>query len=115
MSTDCERDRKLDVGSYVEASTDAIVTNDNTERTRSCIAGGPVGNRQGLVKYFDIKSGKILHRPTLTQLPWPADNRLIKKMRHVARRGRARSKRAAPIFSTEKERTLIGKMMTFLI
>ena len=46
LSTDYKRDCKVDVGSYVEASTNAIVTNDNKERTRSCIALGPVGNRQ---------------------------------------------------------------------
>ena len=50
----------------MEASTDAVVTNDNTERTRSCIALGPVGNRQGSVKCFDIETGKILHRRTVT-------------------------------------------------
>ena len=49
----------MDIGSYVEASTDAAVTNDNTERTRSCDGLGPVGNRQGSVKCFDIESGKF--------------------------------------------------------
>ena len=69
LSTDYERDCKVDIGSYVEAITDTTVTNDNTERTRSCIALGPVGNRQVSVKCFDIKSGKILHRRTVTKLP----------------------------------------------
>ena len=32
LSTDYERDCKVDIGSCVEASTDATVTNDNTER-----------------------------------------------------------------------------------
>ena len=59
LSTDYNRDCKVDIGSYVEASTDAVVTNGNTERTRSCVALGPVGNRQGSVKCFDIESGKI--------------------------------------------------------
>ena len=49
LSTDYERDCKVDIGSYVEASTDATVTNDSTERTESCIALGSVGNRQGSV------------------------------------------------------------------
>ena len=62
LSTDYDRDCKVDIGSYVEASTDATATNDNTERTRSCVALGPVGNRQGSVKCFDIESGKILHQ-----------------------------------------------------
>ena len=38
LSTDYERDCKVNVGSYVEASTDAIMTNDNTESTSSCVA-----------------------------------------------------------------------------
>ena len=46
LSTEYKRDCKVDIGSYVEASTDATVTNDNTERARSCIALGPVDNRQ---------------------------------------------------------------------
>ena len=71
-----ERDCKIDIGSYVEAGTDATVTNDNTERMRSCVALGPVGNKQGSVKCFDVESGKILHRRTVTQLPWSPDNRL---------------------------------------
>ena len=33
LSTDFNRDCKVDIGSYVEASTDAVVTNDNTEHT----------------------------------------------------------------------------------
>ena len=49
LSTGYERDCKIDIGSYVEAGTDATVTNDNTERTRSCVALGPVGNKQGSV------------------------------------------------------------------
>ena len=70
LSIDYEREYKANIDSYVKASTNAIVTNDNnTERTRSYIAVGPVGNRQGSVKCFDIKSGKILHRRTMTQLP----------------------------------------------
>ena len=95
LSTDYERDCKVDIGSYVEASTDTTVTIDNTERTRSCVALGPVGNRQGSVKCFDIESGKVLHRRTVTQLPWPLDNRLVKKLKNGARRGPVRLKGAA--------------------
>ena len=69
LSTDHEQDCKVDTGSYVEASTDATVTNDNTERTRSCVALGPVGNWQGPVICFDVESGKVFHRRTVTQLP----------------------------------------------
>ena len=108
LSTDYKQDYKVDIGSYVEASTDATVTNDSTERTRSCVALGPVGNRHGSVKCFDIESGKVLHRRTVTQLlPWPLDNGLVKKVE-------AWGKRDASSFSTEMERKLIGKMMISL-
>ena len=53
LSTGYECGCKVDIGSYLEAGIDATVTNDNTERTRSCVALGPVGNRQGSVKCFD--------------------------------------------------------------
>ena len=87
LSTDYERDCKVDIGSYVEASTDATVTNDNTEQKRSCVALGPVGNRQGPIKCFNIESGKILHLRTLTQLPCPLANRLVKKVEAWDKRG----------------------------
>ena len=93
LSTDFKRDCKADIGSCVEASTDVVVMNDNTERTRSCIALGPVGNRQGSVKCFDIETGKILHRRTVTQLPWPLDNRLVKKIEEWGKKGAAAIKR----------------------
>ena len=38
---------QFDVGAYIEASTDAIITNDNSDRTHPCIYLGPPGNRQG--------------------------------------------------------------------
>ena len=87
LSTDYERDCKANIGSYVEASTDATVTNVKTERTRSCVARGPVGNRQGSVKSFDIESGKILHRRTMTQLPRPLDDRLVKNIEEWGAKG----------------------------
>ena len=50
---------------------DAIVTNDNTPRTHSCIALDPSGNRQGYVKCFDLETGKVVVRRTKNQIPWP--------------------------------------------
>ena len=85
LSTDYERDCKVDIGSYLEASTDAIVMNDNTKRTRSLPLGLLVTGRA----QFDIESGKILHRRTVTQLPWPIDSRLVKKAEAGVRRGKA--------------------------
>ena len=113
LSTDYKRDCKVDVGSYVEASTAAIVTNDNKERTRSCVASGPVGNRQGSVKCFDIETGKLLHRRTVTQVPWPLDNDLIRKVESWGKGVSVQSNGIVLISSIERERSLIGTMTTF--
>ena len=66
-----KRDYRACIGGYVEASTDAIVTNDNMHRTHSCITLGPSGNRQGSVKCFDLETGKVVVRRTINQIPWP--------------------------------------------
>ena len=50
LTIDYKRDCKAVVGAYVEASTDAEITNDNSERRQSCIYLGPAGNRQGSSK-----------------------------------------------------------------
>ena len=42
----------FDVGAYVEAITDAIITNDNSDRTHPCIYLGLSGNRQDLHNCF---------------------------------------------------------------
>ena len=49
MNLNFIRDCNIDCGVYVEASTDVIITNDNSEGTHSCIALGPSGNRQGSI------------------------------------------------------------------
>ena len=59
------------IGGYVEASMDAIVTNDNTPCTHSCIALGLSGNRQGYVKCFYLETVKVVFRRTINQIPWP--------------------------------------------
>ena len=37
---------QFDVGTYVEASTDVIITNDNSDKTHPCIYLGPSGISQ---------------------------------------------------------------------
>ena len=59
------------MGGYVEASTDKVVTNDNTPRTHACIALGPSGNRQGSLKCFDFTTGTLFVRRIVEQIPWP--------------------------------------------
>ena len=72
---------------YVEARSNAIVTNNNEERTSSCVALGPPGNRQGLVKCLDIETDKVLIRWTVTQVPWPLDGYLLQKVEEWGRKG----------------------------
>ena len=54
------RDCKIDCGAYVEASNDAEITNDNKDRTSSCIALGPSGDRQGSTNCFDLSTGRVV-------------------------------------------------------
>ena len=75
------------MGSYVEASTDAIVTNNNTELITSCVARGPFGSRQGSVKCSDIKMGKILIGRTVTHVPWPSNGQLLYHVEAGERKG----------------------------
>ena len=46
--------------SYLQATSDAIVTNDQKPRTYECIAFGPSGNQQSSLKCFDLKTGKVV-------------------------------------------------------
>ena len=39
---------------YVEASEDAVITNDMSQCTRACISRRPSGNLQGSLKCFDL-------------------------------------------------------------
>ena len=44
QTVDFNKDYTAEVRTYIEASTDVIVTNNQKERTRSCIVFGPDGN-----------------------------------------------------------------------
>ena len=79
-----QKDCRADVGAYVEANTDEIVTNGNNPRTQSCIALGPSGNQQGLLKCLVIETGAVVTRRTFTQLPWT--DRLLAKVKVLARK-----------------------------
>ena len=59
---DYHKDCRADLGGYVEASTDKVVTNDKTPRTHTYIPLGLSGNRQGSLKCFDLKTGKLVVR-----------------------------------------------------
>jgi len=59
---------KVLFGAYVEASTDADLTNDMKSRTHPCIGLGPSGNMQGSLKCFDIQTGKVVTRRTINRI-----------------------------------------------
>ena len=69
---------KVLFGSYVKASEDSDITNTLRDRTQECIALGPTGNVQGSLACFDINTGEVLTRCTVTSLPMP--DRVVKKM-----------------------------------
>ena len=73
---DYSKDCRADLGAYIQASTDKVVTNGNTPRTNGCIALGPSGNRQGSLKCFDIETGKLVVCRIAKQMPWP--DRMLK-------------------------------------
>ena len=47
---------------YIEASTNAIMTNDMSPRTRGSLSLGPAGNLQGFLKCFDLDKGRVVVR-----------------------------------------------------
>ena len=65
-----------DLGAYIQASTHKVVTNNNTPHTHGCIALGPSGNRQVLLKCFDIETGMFVVRRIAKQILW--SDRMLK-------------------------------------
>ena len=68
---DVKKDFRAPFEAYVEASIDENVTNTMKYRTHSCLSLGPAGNLQGLLKIFDILTGKVVTRRTIKVLPMP--------------------------------------------
>ena len=61
----------FDVGAYVEAREDAMITNSNRDRTHPCIYLGPSGNLQGSHLCFDLNTGAVVVRRSAEQIPYP--------------------------------------------
>ena len=59
---DYNKDCRATFGAYVQATTETIVTNDNTPRTHGCISLGLLGNRKESLKCFDLEMGKVVTR-----------------------------------------------------
>ena len=73
----CDKDCRVDIGVYGEATVDTDVTNGQEERTHSYIALGPPGDIQDSLKCFDLETGKAVIRRRVVQLPLP--NRMLKE------------------------------------
>ena len=71
LTVDFTKRYTVDVGAYVEASTDAIITNGNNDRTQACIALGTYGNIQGSINYFDLDTVSVVVHRTCKQMIWP--------------------------------------------
>ena len=67
----------VDVGVSVEASIDAIITNSNNDRTHTCIALGPSGNRQGSLNCLDLDTSQVVVLGIFKQII--GQGRLIRK------------------------------------
>ena len=61
----------VNVGVYVKAITDTIITNGNNDRTHACITLGPSENRQESINCFDLNTGIVVLCRTLNQMIWP--------------------------------------------
>eukprot|EP00804_Cyclotella_cryptica_P008907 CCRYP_012017-RA/>CCRYP_012017-RA protein AED:0.23 eAED:0.23 QI:0/0/0/0.75/0.33/0.25/4/0/1155 len=71
QKVDFQRHCRVPFGAYIEASKDAMITNTMRPRTHGCIELGPSGNLQGSVKCFDLKTGMVVKRCTVAELPMP--------------------------------------------
>ena len=87
MIVNFTRDCNVDCGAYVEASTDAIITNNNIEQTHSCIALGISGNRQGSINCFELEPSRFLVQTTVKQIPWT--DRILKVYNQWGGKGKA--------------------------
>ena len=65
-------------GSYVQATADVIVTNDQKPRTHGCIALGPLENQQGSLKCFDLETGMVVIWRIVKVFPMP--DRVVKQV-----------------------------------
>ena len=54
---DFKKDSRAPFGAYIEARTDAVVTNDMSPRTRGSLSLEPTGNLHGQLKCFNLDGG----------------------------------------------------------
>jgi hypothetical protein len=58
-------------GTYCEVHDEPVPTNTMTIRTHEGIVLGPTGNLQGSVKFYCLKTGRVLKRREFTEMPMP--------------------------------------------
>ena len=63
-------------GRYCEVHDEPMPTNMMMPRTHKCIALSPTGNLQGSVKFYCLRTGRVLKRRSFTPIPMP--DRVIK-------------------------------------
>ena len=96
----------------MEASTDVIITNDNSDRTHPCVYLGPSGNKQGSHKCFDLGTGEIVVRRYAKQLSW--SDKLLKKANAWGRKEKHAIMRDKLQFLNRNGEKFAGKMMIWL-
>ena len=79
MRLDFKMQCRARFGAHVEASYDDVITNSMKDITHACIALGPHQKIQGLLKCFDLETGRIVKQTMITPLPMP--DRIVKKVR----------------------------------
>ncbi len=62
---DAKKDLRAQMGAYIKASCDTVITNDMLGRINPCRSLGTSGNMQRSVKYFDILTSEIFTHCTL--------------------------------------------------
>ena len=70
LSLSLPKECKAPIGARVEASNDKLITNVNLHRTDACVALSATANRQGGVRCFNLKTGKVAERRAVSVLPY---------------------------------------------
>ena len=82
-------DCKVQFGAYIQASDDAMITNNMHLRTQGCVALGTAGNCQGSTQYFDLNTGKGVSCRISRVLPYP--DRVVKRVNEWGKTPRGES------------------------
>jgi hypothetical protein len=73
-------------GTYCKVHNEPVPSNQMTARTHEAIALGPTGNMQGSMKFYCLKTGRVLKCRLFTPMPMP--NQVIKRVNTIGARER---------------------------